>query len=187
MSGSDLPKDLHTAEGALQFAEMVFANAKAKFDQRGAIGAASFLLIAVNPQTDEPFEDGPKVSVVEGSNMSVENHEATVRKLARDYKAVGVLTLFESFSSEDETDNEGLTESADLNEFLGGSFEEEDTAPGSEPVVLVAFEHLRFKPRVRVWAAPVMAVDDDKVLGAFEEDTGVDRVEHFGSFLTFYD
>jgi len=183
-----LPTDLDTAAGALKFADLVFDSAKTKFDERGSVGAASFLLVSVDPATDEPFEDGPKISVVEGSDFTVEQHEKAVRGLAQKYRAVGVLTMTECRSSAKPREVE-LTDNEDLNEFLGevvGREERDTTDTDDKPVVMIMFEHLKFAPRVRVWVAPVLTVGDDRVLGAFEEDVGGDRSVRFGTFLTFY-
>jgi hypothetical protein len=181
-----LPENLHTAEGALEFAEVVFRSAKAKFDDRGAVGAASFLLVDLNPETGEPFEDGTKVTVVEGGDQTPEQHAAVVGRNAKKYRAVGILTLFEA-SIGDVSEDDGPSESEEMNEFLSG-FEDTDPDVKVTPAVLATFEHLRFRPRTRVWGAPVLTVEGAKVLGAFEERTNeVQALNHFGRILTFYD
>jgi hypothetical protein len=186
---AELPTDLDTEHGALQFADMIFDNARVKFDERGAVGAASFLIITIDPRTEEPFKDGPKISVVEGANVTTKQHEETVRRMARRYRAVGVLTLFEVKVMEQARAQQELTDSEDLNEFLSGVLDRSSTlveTDGTEPTVMVTFEHLKFKPATRVWQASVLSVADGRVLGPFSEVRDVDSVRGFGGFLTFF-
>jgi len=180
-----LPDNLHTRQGAEEFLQIVFSSAKEKFDLRGAVGSSSFLFLTVNPKTGDEFPDGPAVSVLDGSDSSILEHEAKVRLYAERYRAVGVLTIFEAWacSTEDE-----IIESDELGQLLADcrdGVEEDEVFAGIERRVVVEFEHLRFNPSTRVWYAPVFDMGDDGLsLGVFEETE--DPTPAFDGFLEFF-
>jgi len=162
-----------TAEGAEMFARALMFRSKLQIEVDGALSASSFLIAALSG-------GGPWVGEMLRGHVPVAAHQRAVAAQARHTRVVGVLTIYES----KERLPAGRSSSSPMNELLemaGGGLEAE------QPAVLAIFEHLRFKPRVRVWAAPVMMVEGKRTVGEFAE-----MPEHpaasgpYGRMLTFY-
>lgn len=183
-------KDLHEEHGALRLLSSIQRATTAAFNKHGSLPLSAFFLAQREPD-GRWFGDQPQVKALQPHNplvlMDPGVFVEAVSRISRELMALGVLQAFESTMTEEVF---GPTGNDDLDELFGEDFEkvtEGEPHEETKDVLVLSFEHLAFRPMVRLWAAPIQQKDGKRLLGQWAEVTGKNvSSSPLTSYLTFY-